>query len=158
MNGFMQNFVNGLRSENESLKSHYSMSCASYSKKSALRHDLDWVMKKSILRMLARVFRGKQFDRELVKVQKVFIERGHELGRQEAHELLMANQRLSGCDPNLPRKVKDIFRGLNRTRWQCSESLISSSDLSPSLLRSVLERSDHGAGEGSSSRSVTQGV
>ncbi|GKF11183.1 hypothetical protein Tco_0049109 [Tanacetum coccineum] len=31
MNESMHNAVNGLRSENESLKSHYSMSCASYS-------------------------------------------------------------------------------------------------------------------------------
>ncbi|GKF46291.1 hypothetical protein Tco_0136093, partial [Tanacetum coccineum] len=31
MNGSMQNAMNGLHFENESLKSHYSMSCASYS-------------------------------------------------------------------------------------------------------------------------------
>ncbi|GJQ92356.1 hypothetical protein Tco_0003495 [Tanacetum coccineum] len=93
---------------------------------------------------------NEEFDRELWKVQKVFVERGRELGRQEARELLMANQRLSGCDPNLPRKVKDIVRGLKRTRWECMESLISSFDLSPSLLCNVLERGDSSAGKGSS--------
>ncbi|GKB12258.1 hypothetical protein Tco_0846181 [Tanacetum coccineum] len=152
MNESMQNAVNGLRSKNESLKLHYSMSCASYNsifsdlnrakgleanlsrkvsvlerEKSALRRDLDWVMKKSLPRILAR------------------------LRRQKARELLMANQRLPDYDPNLPRKVKDIVRGLKRTRWECMESLISSSDLSLSLLCSVLECGDSGAGEGSSS-------
>nr|GFB17817.1 hypothetical protein [Tanacetum cinerariifolium] len=183
VNGSQQNAVNGLNSENESLKSYYSISCASYSsifgnlnrakgldanlsrkvsalerEKSALRRDLDWVMKKAIARMLATVFQSEQFDRELVKVPKVFVEHGHELGRQEALELMMANQRLSDCDPNLPRKVKDVIRGFKKTRWECMESLTSSSDLSPSLLRSVLECGDSGEGEGSSSRSATQGV
>nr|GEV12222.1 hypothetical protein [Tanacetum cinerariifolium] len=127
-----RNVMNGLCSKNESLKSHYSMSCASYNnifgdlnrakgleanlsrkvsalerEKSALRHDLDWVIKKSIPRMLARVFRSKQFDRELVKVQKVFVKRGRELGGQKACDLLMTNQCLLGCDPNLPHKVND---------------------------------------------------
>nr|GEY13423.1 defensin-like protein 19 [Tanacetum cinerariifolium] len=168
VNGSMQNAVNGLHSENESLKSHYSMSYASYSsifgdlnrakgleanlsrkvsalerEKSALRRDLDWVMKKAIPRMLAMVFRSEQFDRELVKVPKVFVEHGHELGRQEARELMMANQRLPDCDPK-------------KTRGECMESLTSFFDLSPSLPRSVLERGDSGAGEGSSSRSATQ--
>nr|GEV98864.1 hypothetical protein [Tanacetum cinerariifolium] len=180
MNRSTQNAVNGLSSKNESLKSHYSMSCASYSsifgdlnrakgleanlsrkvsalerEKLALRHDLDWVMKKSISKMLARVFRIEQFDRELVKVHKVFGERGRELGRQEARDLLMTDQRLPGCDPNLPHKVNDVVRGLKRVKWECMETIVSSSDLSPNFLRSVLERGDSGAGEGSSSRLVT---
>nr|GEZ52455.1 hypothetical protein [Tanacetum cinerariifolium] len=71
MNGSMQNGVNSLRSENESLKSHYSIFCASYSsifgdldkakgleanlskkisaleqEKSTLKRDFDWVIKK----------------------------------------------------------------------------------------------------------------
>nr|GEY19542.1 hypothetical protein [Tanacetum cinerariifolium] len=99
------NAVNSLRSKNESLKLHYSMFCASYSgifgdlnkakgleanlskkisaleqEKSTLKRDFDWVMKKAILRMLARVFQSDQFDRKLVKVQRVFVERGRELG------------------------------------------------------------------------------
>ncbi|GJW12041.1 hypothetical protein Tco_1577868 [Tanacetum coccineum] len=177
MNGSMQNSVNGLRFENERLKSHYSMSCASYSsifsdlnrakgleanlsrkasalerENSTLRRDLDWVMKKAIPRMLSRVFRSEQFDRELVKVQKVFVKRGRELGRQEVRDLLMANQRLLGCDPNLPCKVKDVVIGLKKVKWECMETIVSSSDLSPNLIRSVLERGDSGAGEGSSSR------
>nr|GEV21024.1 hypothetical protein [Tanacetum cinerariifolium] len=120
--------------------------------KSALRHDLDWVMKKAIPRMLARVFRGKQFDRELVKVQKVFVKRGRELGRQEALDLLMTNQCLLGYDPNLLHKVNDTVRGLKKLKWECMETIVSSFDLSSNLLRSVLERGDSGAGEGSSSR------
>nr|GEX08899.1 hypothetical protein [Tanacetum cinerariifolium] len=116
--------------------------------KLALRRDLDWVMKKSISRMLVRVFRSEQFDHELVKVRIVFVERGRELGRQEACDLLMANQRLPGFDPNLPRKVKNIVRGFKKTRWVCMESLTSSPDLSSSLLRSVLDHGDSGAGEG----------
>nr|GEW04575.1 hypothetical protein [Tanacetum cinerariifolium] len=126
----MQNAVNSLRSENESLKSHYSMSCARYSgifsdlarakgleanlsrkvsalerEKLALRHDLDWVIKKSIPRMLARV---------------------------------------------VSRLI--VGWGFKKTKWECMESLTSSSDLSLSLLHSVLDRGDSGAGEGSSSR------
>ncbi|GKA68877.1 hypothetical protein Tco_0768794 [Tanacetum coccineum] len=116
-----------------------SMSGLNY-EKSALRSDIDWVMKKAIPRMLARVFRSEQFNRELVKVHKVFIEGGRELGRQEAHDLLMANQRISGCDPNLPRKVKDVVKALNKVKWECMEIIVSSSDLSPNLLCSVLER------------------
>nr|GEY75442.1 hypothetical protein [Tanacetum cinerariifolium] len=148
MNEFMQNFVNGLRFDNESLKSHYSISC----EKSVLRRDLDWVMKKAILRMLSRVFRSEQFDRELVKVQKVFVKHGHELGCQEARDLLMANQRLLGYDTNLPRKVKDVVIGLKKVKWECMETIASSSDLSPNLIHSMLERGDSGTGEGSSSR------
>nr|GEW36914.1 hypothetical protein [Tanacetum cinerariifolium] len=176
MNRSTQNAVNGLSSENESLKSHYSMSCASYSiifgdlnrakgleanlsrkvsalerEKLALRHDLDWVMKKPISKMLVRVFRIEQFDRELVKVHKVFDERGRELGRQEARDIFMADQRLPGCDPNLPHKVNDVVRCLKKVKWECMETIVSSSDLSPNLLRSVSERGDSGAGEGSSS-------
>ncbi|GJU16499.1 hypothetical protein Tco_1144465 [Tanacetum coccineum] len=108
MNGSMQNAVNGLRSKNESLKSHYSMSCSSYS---SIFSDLNRA--KGLEANLSR-----KFDRELVKVQKVFIERDRELRHQEALELLMANQRLPGCDPNLPRKVKDIVSNLKRTRWE----------------------------------------
>nr|GEX08901.1 putative ribonuclease H-like domain-containing protein [Tanacetum cinerariifolium] len=105
-------------------------------------------MKKAILRMLARVFRSEQFDREMVKVQKVFDKRRRELGSQEARDLLVTNQPLPGCDPYIPRTVKDIFRGFKKTKWECMESLTSSSDLSPSLLHSVLDHGDSVAGEG----------
>ncbi|GKF43506.1 hypothetical protein Tco_0130058, partial [Tanacetum coccineum] len=82
--------------------------------KPTLRRDLDWVKKKAIPRMLAREFRSEPFDRELVKVQRVFVDHGRELGCQKAREILMASQRLPGCDPNLPRKVKDAVRGLKK--------------------------------------------
>nr|GEY19579.1 hypothetical protein [Tanacetum cinerariifolium] len=92
MNESMHNVVNGLRSENESLNSHYSMKVSALEReKLAFRRDLDWVMKIAIPRILARVFRSKQFDCQMVKVQNVFVERGRKLGHQEARDLLMAN-------------------------------------------------------------------
>nr|GEV98865.1 hypothetical protein [Tanacetum cinerariifolium] len=123
MNGSMQTTVNSLRSENESLKSYYSMSCAGYNnffgdltrakelevnlskkfnslerEKIGLRRDLEWVMRKAIPRMLAKVLRSEQFDNEMLKVQK-----------------------------------------------ECMETVLSSPDLSPNLLRGVLERGDSSA-------------
>nr|GEU39594.1 hypothetical protein [Tanacetum cinerariifolium] len=80
--------------------------------------------------------------------------RGRKLGHQEARDLLMANQRLPSFDPNLPCKVKDDVRGLKKVKWECMETIVSSLELSPNLLRCVLERSDNVAVEGSTSRHV----
>ncbi|GKE26711.1 hypothetical protein Tco_1442095 [Tanacetum coccineum] len=140
INGSMQAIVNSLRSENESLKSYYTMSCAGYNnlfadltrakehlskkvtmlerEKVGLRRDLEWVMRKAIPRMLAKVLRSEQFDNEILKVQKMFIARGRDLGRQVARDLLMSNQRLSAFDPDLPRKAKDVVRGLKKIKWE----------------------------------------
>ncbi|GJQ90461.1 retrovirus-related pol polyprotein from transposon TNT 1-94 [Tanacetum coccineum] len=51
-------------------------------------------------------------------------------------------------------KDKDVVRGLKKTKWECKETVLSYPDLSPNLLRGVLERGDSSAGEGSSSRCV----
>nr|GEV04905.1 hypothetical protein [Tanacetum cinerariifolium] len=75
----MQTTVDSLRSENESLKSYYSMSCAEQDKV-RLRRDLEWVTQKAIPRMLAKVLRNEQFDDDMLKVQMVLIDRGHDLG------------------------------------------------------------------------------
>nr|GEW12554.1 hypothetical protein [Tanacetum cinerariifolium] len=58
----------------------------------AFGRDLEWVMRKYITRILARVFRSEQFDYEMLKVKKELIERRPELGRQEASDLLVSNQ------------------------------------------------------------------
>ncbi|GKE54247.1 hypothetical protein Tco_1489403 [Tanacetum coccineum] len=168
----MQATVDSLRSKNESLKSYYTMSCASYNnlfgdltrekeletnlerKKVGLRRDLEWVMRKAIPRMLAKVLRSEQFDNEMLKVQKVLIDRGRNLGRQEARNLLMSNQRVLAFDPDLSHKTKDVVRGLKKIKWECMETVLSSPDLSPNLLRGVLDRGDSSVGEGSSSRRV----
>ncbi|GJY58240.1 hypothetical protein Tco_0458132 [Tanacetum coccineum] len=60
--------------------------------KVGLRRDLEWVMQKAILRMLAKFLPSEQFDNEMLKVQKVFIDRRCDLGHQEARDLLMSNQ------------------------------------------------------------------
>ncbi|GJU61796.1 gag-pol polyprotein [Tanacetum coccineum] len=116
MNESMQTTVNRLLYENESLKSYYSMSCAGYNnlfedltkakelevnlskkvtslkqEKVGLRHDLEWVMRKVMHMMLAKVFRSEQFENEMLKVQKVLIDWGRDLGRQEARDRLMSN-------------------------------------------------------------------
>ncbi|GJW63980.1 hypothetical protein Tco_0115864 [Tanacetum coccineum] len=169
--------VNSLRSKNESLKSDYTMSCAGYNnlfgdltrakelemnlskkvtslerEKVGLRRDLEWVMRKAIPRMLAKVLRSEQFDNEMMKVQKVLIYRGRDLGRQEARDLLMCNQRVSAFDLDLPRKAKDVVRGLKKIKWKFIKTILSSPDLSFNLLRGVLDRGDSSVGEGSSSR------
>nr|GEW66756.1 hypothetical protein [Tanacetum cinerariifolium] len=81
------------------------------------------VMRKAISGMLAKVLHNEPFDNEILKVQKVLFDRGRNLGRQEARDLLMSNQQLLTFDPDLPRKAKDVVRG-------------------------VLERGDSSAGEG----------
>ncbi|GKA76483.1 hypothetical protein Tco_0782944 [Tanacetum coccineum] len=46
----------------------------------------------AIPRILAKVLCSEHFDNEMLKVQKVLIDHGHDLGRQEARDLLMSNQ------------------------------------------------------------------
>ncbi|GJX03071.1 hypothetical protein Tco_0188987 [Tanacetum coccineum] len=123
-------------------------------KKVGLRCDLEWVMRKAIPRMLTKVLRSEQFDNEMLKVQKVLIDHGRDLGRQEARNLLMSNQRVSAFDPDLSRKTKDVVRGLKKIKWEYMETILSSPGLSPNLLRGVLDRGDSSMGEGSSSRRV----
>ncbi|GJR58817.1 hypothetical protein Tco_1500979 [Tanacetum coccineum] len=120
-------------------------------KKVGLRRDLEWVMRKAIPRMLTKVLRSEQFDNEMLKVQKVLLDRGRDLGRQKDRNLLMSNQRVLAFDPNLSRKTKDVVRGLKKIKWECMETVLSSPDLSPNLLRGVLDRGDSSVGEGSSS-------
>ncbi|GJY43196.1 retrovirus-related pol polyprotein from transposon TNT 1-94 [Tanacetum coccineum] len=165
MNGSIQTTMNSLCSENESLKSYHTMSCVGYinlfgdlpranelevnlSKKVTLlerykvglKRDLEWVMRKAIPRMLAKVLRSEQFDNEMLKVQKVLIDRGRDLGRQEARGLLMSNQRLLAFDPDLPRKAKDVVKAprmKGRVVGMLSKDL--SSKLSDLGLRTALQ-------------------
>ncbi|GJR24183.1 hypothetical protein Tco_0972710 [Tanacetum coccineum] len=61
--------------------------------KVGLRSDLEWVMRKAISRMLAKVLRNEQFNNEMLKVQKVLTD-------------------------HLPRKTKDVVRGLKKIKWE----------------------------------------
>ncbi|GJR57628.1 hypothetical protein Tco_1499790 [Tanacetum coccineum] len=61
--------------------------------KVGLRSDLEWVMRKAISRMLAKVLRNEQFNNEMLKVQKVLTD-------------------------HLPRKAKDVVRGLKKIKWE----------------------------------------
>ncbi|GKE59146.1 hypothetical protein Tco_1498331 [Tanacetum coccineum] len=92
--------------------------------KVGLRRDLEWVMRKAIPRMLAKVLRSEQFDNETMKVQKTF------------HAKLR------------------VVKGLKKIKWEFMEIVLSSPDLSLNLLRVVLDRGDSSVGEGSSSRRV----
>ncbi|GKB66438.1 hypothetical protein Tco_0927850 [Tanacetum coccineum] len=173
MTGSMQKTITGLRSKKESLKSFYSMLYVGYNNlfgdltrakelevnlskkftsleqgKVGLRRDLEWVMRKAIPRMLAKVLCSEQFDNEMLKVQKVLINHGRDLGRQEARDLLMSNQRIMTFDPDLPRKAKDVVRGLKKIKWECMKTVLSSPVLYPNLLHGVLERGDSFAGNG----------
>ncbi|GKA26879.1 hypothetical protein Tco_0713047 [Tanacetum coccineum] len=124
MNKSIQTTVNSLRSENESLKSYHTMSCVGYNN---LFRDLTRANKlEAIPRMLAKVLRSEQFDNKMLKVQKVLID-------------------------HLPRKAKDVVKGLKKIKWEYMETVLSSPDLSPNLLRGVLERDDSVTDEGSSS-------
>ncbi|GJZ92918.1 hypothetical protein Tco_0664983 [Tanacetum coccineum] len=149
MNGSMQTTVNSLRSENESLKSYYSMSCAGYNN---LFGDL--TRSKELEVNLSKKVTSLEREKVGLRRPESDHDRGRDLGRQEARDLLMSNQRLLAFDPDLPRKAKDVVRGLKKTKWECTETVLSSPDLSPNLLRGVLERGDSSAGEGSSSRCV----
>nr|GEU31290.1 putative reverse transcriptase domain-containing protein [Tanacetum cinerariifolium] len=81
-------------------------------------------------------------------VQKVLIDHGRELERQEARDLLMANQDFHLLILIFRVKLKDVVRGLKKVKWECMETIVSCPDLSPNLIRSVLERGDSVAGEG----------